>query len=569
MSPATGKHAPLLPKKKQGEKRASVHGAVFNVSTSIIGAGIMSIPATLKVLGVIPALVLIMIIAWLVDISVEFLLRYTHSGESTTYAGVMREVFGRVGSVSVQICVMITNLGCLIIYLIIIGDVLSGNVNDGSMHLGVLQEWFGFHWWNSRAFALLFVVILVMLPLVLIRRVGGFNFQPLIFYSSLKNSLHEDLHENKETILNAPERLENNEGSCTDSEVKESNWNAEKHEKREGWCDMPSEAQRWLIPDMRNLSELTVADRCKQTKGNKKAKPCIFFPFLKIERSEDSTRSRGKRLFTLVGLFFPESLRFSSAISVLLAVVFVGICSVMSIYALIGGKTKTPRLLPHLDNKTSFLDLFTAVPVIVTAFTFHFNVHPISSDLGKPSDMISAVKISLLLCAGIYFSTGIFGYLLFGESIVADILVNFDQSSDTAIGALLNDTVRLSYAFHLMLAFPLLNFSLRANIDELLFPKKPLLEKDSIRFASLTLVLLVFAYLAAIAIPNIWYFFQFMGSTSAVCLAFIFPGAIVLRDVHSISTTRDKIVAAVMIILAVTTSTIALSTNIYSLVRNK
>lgn len=435
MSPATGIHAPLLPERKQGEKRASVHGAVFNVSTSIIGAGIMSIPATLKVLGVIPALVLIMIIAWLVDISVEFLLRYTLSGESTTYAGVMREAFGRVGSVTVQICVMITNLGCLIVYLIIIGDVLSGNVHDGSMHLGVLQEWFGIHWWNSRAFALLFVVILVVLPLVLFRRV--------------------------------------------------------------------------------------------------------------------------------------ESLRFSSAISVLLAVVFVGICSVMAIYALIEGKTKSPRLLPHLDNKTSFFELFTAAPVIVTAFTFHFNVHPISFELGKPSDMASAVKISLLLCAGIYFTIGIFGYLLFGESIVADILVNFDQSSDTAIGAFLNDTVRLSYAFHLMLAFPLLNFSLRANIDELLFPMRPLLATDSIRFVSLTLALLVFAYLAAIAIPNIWYFFQFMGSTSAVCLAFIFPGAIVLRDVHSISTSRDKIVAAVMIILAVATSTIALSTNIYSLVRNK
>lgn len=70
---------------------------------------------------------------------------------------------------------------------------------------------------------------------------------------------------------------------------------------------------------------------------------------------------------------FPESLRFSSAISVLLAVVFVGICSVMAIYALIEGKTKSPRLLPHLDNKTSFFDLFTAAPVIVTAFTFHFN----------------------------------------------------------------------------------------------------------------------------------------------------------------------------------------------------
>lgn len=143
--------------------------------------------------------------------------------------------------------------------------------------------------------------------------------------------------------------------------------------------------------------------------------------------------------------------------------------------------------------------------------------------------MIAAVRISLVLCASIYFAIGIFGYLLFGDSIMADILVNFDRNSDTAIGSLLNDTVRLSYALHLMLVFPLLNFSLRANIDEFLFPRKLLLATDTPRFLWLTLVLLVISYLAAIAFPNIWYFFQFLGSTSAVCLAFIFPGAIVLR----------------------------------------
>ncbi|KAF2296381.1 hypothetical protein GH714_037654 [Hevea brasiliensis] len=436
MSPTIGVDVPLLPEHKVTEKRAaSVSGAVFNVSTSIIGAGIMSIPATLKVLGVIPAFVLIVVIAWLVDISVEFLMRYTNSGESKTYAGVMREAFGPVGSVAVQICVMITNLGCLIIYLIIIGDVLSGNVHEGSVHLGVLQEWFGIHWWNSRAFALFFIVVFVILPLVSFRRV--------------------------------------------------------------------------------------------------------------------------------------ESLRFSSAISVLLAVVFVGISSVLAISALIEGKTNSPRLLPHLDNQVSFFDLFTAVPVIVTAFTFHSNVHPIGFELGKPSDMISAVRISLVICAVIYFSIGIFGYLLFGESIMADVLVNFDRSSDTASGALLNDMVRLSYALHLMLVFPLLNFSLRANIDEFLFPRKTLLAKDTTRFVSLTLIILIFTYLLAIAIPNIWYFFQFVGSTFAVCLAFIFPGAIVLRDTHRISTTKDRIIASTMIILAVVTSTIAISTNIYSMTSNK
>ncbi|KAI3427829.1 Aa_trans domain-containing protein [Psidium guajava] len=431
MSPEAEPHIPLLPLKKSPARPASVSGAVFNVSTSIIGAGIMSIPATLKVLGAVPAFVLIVVIAWLADMSVEFLMRFTHSGEATTYAGLMKESFGRVGSVALQVCVMITNLGCLIIYLIIIGDVLSGSQPDGSVHLGILQEWFGVRWWNSREFALLFILAFVMLPLVLLRRV--------------------------------------------------------------------------------------------------------------------------------------ESLRFSSAVSVLLAVVFVAISSVLGVSALLEGKAKNPRLLPHLENRSSFFNLFTAVPVIVTAFTFHFNVHPIGSELARPSHMIAAVRISLVLCASIYFAIGIFGYLLFGDSIMADILINFDRDSDTAIGSLLNDTVRLSYALHLMLVFPLLNFSLRANIDEFLFPKKPFLATDTPRFLWLTLVLLVISYLAAIAFPDIWYFFQFVGSTSAVCLALIFPSAIVLRDIHGISTVKDRVVAGVMIGLAAITSAIAILTNIYSL----
>ncbi|XP_023551708.1 amino acid transporter AVT6C [Cucurbita pepo subsp. pepo] len=424
MSP---EYVPLLPASRSSPRTASVSGAVFNVSTSIIGAGIMSIPFALKILGIIPALLLIAFVAFLTDISVEILVRFTHSGDSTTYSGVMKESFGPIGSIATQVCVMITNLGGLIIYQIIIGDVLSGNKEGEKMHSGVLQEWFGDQWWNAREFSILFTAVLILLPLVLFRRV--------------------------------------------------------------------------------------------------------------------------------------DSLRFSSFISVVLAVVFVGISSVMAIMAIVHGKTKSARLIPKLDKDTSVFDLFTAVPVIVTAFTFHFNVHPISSELAKPSNMIIAVRIALLLCAIIYFAIGIFGYLLFGESLMSDILMNFDESGD-AVGAVLNDVVRLSYAVHLMLVFPLQNFPLRLNINEFLFPKKAPLGTDRTRFVAITMPLLVFSSLAAIAFPNIWYIFQFMGSTSATCLAFIFPAAIALRDVNGISTKKDKVVATVMIILAVTTSIIAISINI-------
>jgi len=264
-----------------------------------------------------------------------------------------------------------------------------------------------------------------------------------------------------------------------------------------------------------------------------------------------------------------ESLKHASGVSILLAVMFVAICSAMAIHAMWEGKTQRLRLVPDFANGVSFFDLFTTLPVFATGFACHFCVHPVRAELSRPSEMSSAVRISLVLCVVIYFAVGLFGYLLFGDSIMADILVNFDQNADSAIGALLNDTVRLSYAIHLMMVFPVVNFSLRANVDELFFPRKPLLATDTCRFLSLTCVLLALMYLAAIAIPNIWYFFQFIGTTTVMCLMFIFPSAIILRDVHGISTTRDKILAVLVIILAVGTSLIAISSNVYNSVRRE
>ncbi|KAI0512029.1 hypothetical protein KFK09_012663 [Dendrobium nobile] len=391
---------------------ASFSSAVFNISTSIVGAGIMvdsgypEGPRRDSRFGHHRA------VALLSDVSVEFLTRYTAAGESSatgSYSGLMAKSFGFVGSAALQIFIALTNLGSLIMYLIIIGDVLSGNRTEGVDHLGVLQEWFGEEWWTTRSATIPITVFVVMLPLVLLRRV--------------------------------------------------------------------------------------------------------------------------------------DSLRFTSAISVLLAVVFVLISSGMAIYALFQGTIKRPRLLPDLHNQ-SFLELFTAIP--------------------RVSDMKPAVRVSLLLCTVIYAVVGLSGYLLFGDDTMDDVLSNFDKSSASPI---LDDVVRLSYALHLVLVFPLLFYSLRLNIDGLVFPKsqqRPL-TTDAGRFVLLTAVLLGLVYFAAIAIPNVWTVFQFMGSTSAVGISLIFPGAVVLRDIYGISKRNDKLLAGIMISLALTTSCIAIYSNILSL----
>lgn len=122
-------NAPLLPKSQvQGSDSgfddfngASFSGAVFNLSTTIIGAGIMALPATLKQLGMVPGLIAIIIMAFLTEKSIELLIRFTRAGKSVSYAGLMGDSFGKYGKALAQICVIINNIGVLIVYMIIIG----------------------------------------------------------------------------------------------------------------------------------------------------------------------------------------------------------------------------------------------------------------------------------------------------------------------------------------------------------------------------------------------------------------------------------------------------------------
>jgi solute carrier family 38 (sodium-coupled neutral amino acid transporter), member 2 len=74
-----------------------------------------------------------------------------------------------------------------------------------------------------------------------------------------------------------------------------------------------------------------------------------------------------------------DSLRYTSALSVALAVVFVVITAGIAIVRLIEGSVEIPKLFPEIDGINSVWNLFTAVPVVVTAYICHYNgVSPIA-----------------------------------------------------------------------------------------------------------------------------------------------------------------------------------------------
>lgn len=127
--------APLLPTKREEEdgafsefNGASFAGAVFNLSTTIVGAGIMSLPATMKLLGLVPGIVMIIFVAFLTEASIEMLIRYSRAGKTSSYAGVMGDSFGRIGRMLLQICVVVNNIGVMIVYMIIIGMILCSDL---------------------------------------------------------------------------------------------------------------------------------------------------------------------------------------------------------------------------------------------------------------------------------------------------------------------------------------------------------------------------------------------------------------------------------------------------------
>jgi len=100
---------------------ASFAGAVFNLSTTIVGAGIMALPATMKVLGLAPGLVLIVLAAVLTDASIELLVRYSRAAGAKSYGRAMGDAFGAFGRGFLQFCVVVNNVGVMVVYMIIIG----------------------------------------------------------------------------------------------------------------------------------------------------------------------------------------------------------------------------------------------------------------------------------------------------------------------------------------------------------------------------------------------------------------------------------------------------------------
>ncbi|KAM4124270.1 hypothetical protein ACB094_01G217900 [Castanea mollissima] len=62
-------------------------------------------------------------------------------------------------------------------------DLLSGSTSSGVHHSGVLEEWFGEHWWTGCAFVHIVLTVAIFVPLICFKRIDSLRFSPAISFS--------------------------------------------------------------------------------------------------------------------------------------------------------------------------------------------------------------------------------------------------------------------------------------------------------------------------------------------------------------------------------------------------
>ena len=148
--------------------------ATAALTNTIVGAGIVALPRVFESLGVVPGTLLLGAFFYLSRYTLAAMIRSANAVGAWTYDELVRSQFGDWGARSLDAAIVVNNLGGLLVYLIIIGDLLVGK---SPFYSGIVTNALGMHggdvWWVSREFVVGLVALLVLFPLVGMRDISG------------------------------------------------------------------------------------------------------------------------------------------------------------------------------------------------------------------------------------------------------------------------------------------------------------------------------------------------------------------------------------------------------------
>jgi hypothetical protein len=122
-SPSTQSHS--SPNGTKKEKESGILGASFNVINSIVGAGMIGVPAALREAGFVTGVFLLVLVALVTDFTLYILVATGVSINRLSYQEAVKKALGVVGLVLVTIAQFFFPFFAMIGYIVIVGDTIT------------------------------------------------------------------------------------------------------------------------------------------------------------------------------------------------------------------------------------------------------------------------------------------------------------------------------------------------------------------------------------------------------------------------------------------------------------
>ncbi|XP_075692861.1 solute carrier family 38 member 8 [Rhinoderma darwinii] len=178
----------------------------------------------------------------------------------------------------------------------------------------------------------------------------------------------------------------------------------------------------------------------------------------------------------------------------------------------------------YSSNASSLASMFSVIPTICFGFQCHEACITIYSSMKNKrlSNWVAVSVVSMLICLLIYSLTGIYGFLTFGESVAADILMSYPGDDAVVIVA------RLLFAISIITIYPIILLLGRSVLQEAWLDHKYMttyVTASYERFVRVTLSVLwiLVTLIIALFVPDISEIISVIGGISAFFI-FIFPG---------------------------------------------
>ncbi|XP_045517275.1 putative sodium-coupled neutral amino acid transporter 10 [Pieris brassicae] len=195
--------------------------------------------------------------------------------------------------------------------------------------------------------------------------------------------------------------------------------------------------------------------------------------------------------------------------------------------------------------------LLQCVPIFSMALFCQTQLFEIFESLPSLSleKMNVVTKNAINICASVYFTLGLFGYIAFSENqISGNVLMSLSPT-------MASDVIKLGFVMSVACSFPLIIFPCRASLYSFLYRKVHPSHHDHIinhsipesTFRCITVAIIAVSLFISLLLPNVELVLGLVGSTIGVLVCVVFPAACFINV--TFKNTNERVLAKFTVVL--------------------